>query len=96
MNFYTHVRSASSNQTNITYRPITSSGLFSIHNSLEHTDWSFINDGQINAGQLFDRFVNSIVSLISMYLPIKQQKILDHNTKFANWFSPKLKQMRET
>lgn len=81
----------------IIYRPVTEMGLFRLYTHILDSDWSFINDADLDCNKKFELFTEVLANACDISFPEKS-RLLDAkcNAQRVHWFNDELRQMRET
>lgn len=80
----------------INYRQISEIGLYCLNKHLQNTNWTFINNNDINIEDKFQLFINYITSNFEKAFPEKSKLVDDNKISKINWFNDELKHKRDT
>lgn len=78
-----------------TFRPMTQRGINTFYNRVEQQSWEFINDGDLNAGEKCDIFIDILGQSYCEAFPEKTYKTRSRDVGCVGWFSESLKHTRD-
>lgn len=81
----------------VIYRPVTEAGLFNLYNHISETDWSFVDDTNLDCDGRFERFIGVLTEACHTSFPEKSKLVNNGKAVIKiDWFNNQLKNMRET